>query len=98
MHANAAAGPGENVLEIWIKKGRFDPALVDGRVSTFVLIDFFDFESQPTKLHSGLLPNYNMATTFKVRCKQPFARNTLHSLPAGGRIIEIIIVGIAYCG
>ena len=36
------------------------------RVSTFVMIDFFDFESQPTKLHSGLLPNYNMATTFKV--------------------------------
>ena len=35
-------------------------------MSSFVLIDFFDFESQPTKLHSGLVPNYNLATTFKV--------------------------------
>lgn len=81
------------MLEIWIKKARFDPTLVDGcvftlvctcvffvlkrgffatsrrRVSTFVLIDFFDFESQPTKLHAGLLPNYNLATTFKVRMR-----------------------------
>ena len=31
-------GPGENVLEIWVKKARFDPALVDGCVHIFPVL------------------------------------------------------------
>ena len=48
-------------MEVWIKKARLNPICagqtVDGGVesdlSTFMYVDFFDFETQSTQLHPG---------------------------------------------
>jgi len=58
---------GDNVLEIWIKTAKLDAGLLPRDVSTFAMIDFFDFETQTTGLHTGLRPQYNFATTFRVK-------------------------------
>ena len=57
-------GPNENIVEVWVKKARLNPicaALGAERygdsqtdLSTFVYVDFFDFETQSTQLHPGL--------------------------------------------
>lgn len=48
-------------MEVWIKKARLNPICeghtvdggVDSDLSTFVYVDFFDFETQSTQLHPG---------------------------------------------
>ena len=36
-------------------------------ITSFIMIDFYDYESQTTPLMTGVSPDYNMAATFKVR-------------------------------
>ena len=57
-------GPNETIVEVWIKEGKLQGD--SKQLNTFVLVDFFDFETQSTKLHSALTPRYNFASTFKV--------------------------------
>lgn len=44
-----------------------EPGVVMAGASSFIVVDFFDFESQATPLLSGLAPAFDFATTFKVR-------------------------------
>eukprot|EP00939_MAST-03C_sp_MAST-3C-sp1_P004159 g4159.t1 len=73
-------GPSENVLEIWIRGGRFDGGLVPKDVSTFCMLDFFDFETQTTPLRTGLRPKYDFSATFRIKVDEFF----LSRLVAGG--------------
>jgi Ca2+-binding EF-hand superfamily protein len=58
--------PDDNLLEVWIKGCTVrDNALSPG-CSTFVVTDFFDYESQSTGLVSGNHPKFDFATTFKI--------------------------------
>ena len=66
MIENGEINPDENILEVWVKSATIvDEALPPG-ASTFVIIDFFDFESQTTSLISGIKPTWDFAATYKV--------------------------------
>ncbi|EQC26389.1 hypothetical protein SDRG_15734 [Saprolegnia diclina VS20] len=65
---------GDNLLEIWVVSAHFEPKYVHGTSCTFVLCDFYDFESQPTALLTGSDPVYNFATSYKVTADAFFLR------------------------
>lgn len=44
-----------------------EPGVLSAGSSSFVVVDFFDFESQATPLLPGMSPAFDFATTFKVR-------------------------------
>jgi protein fantom len=56
----------ENLLEIWVKSASVKDGILVPGSSTFVVVDFFDYESQTTSLLSGLKPQWDFATTYKV--------------------------------
>jgi hypothetical protein len=58
----------ENLVEVWVVEASIDPkcGCVDRSATTFVMVDFYDYESQPTVLLKGLEPKYDFATTYKV--------------------------------
>jgi hypothetical protein len=58
--------PDENLLEIWIKDATLRDGIVVPGASTFMVIDFFDYESQTTSLMTGRRPNWDFAATFRV--------------------------------
>lgn len=58
--------PDENLLEVWIKGATLRDGLVQPGTSTFVCIDFFDYESQATSLLSGSRPQWDFAATYKI--------------------------------
>lgn len=66
--------PGEQLLELWIVSGNFDRSIVSGNSSTFILCDFYDFESQTTPLLMGNRPEYSFSSTFKVTVDGFFLR------------------------
>ncbi|KAF4031384.1 C2 domain [Phytophthora infestans] len=66
--------PGEQLLELGIISGDFDSSVVGINSSTFVLCDFYDFESQSTPLIMGSRPEYNLSATFKVTVDGFFLR------------------------
>ncbi|TMW68489.1 hypothetical protein Poli38472_005957 [Pythium oligandrum] len=66
--------PGEQLLEIWILNAHFDRSVITSTSSTFLLCDFYDFESQSTPLLIGNLPDYNFSATFKVLVDAFFLR------------------------
>ena len=43
-----------------------EPGVLSAGSSSFVVVDFFDFESQATPLLPGVSPAFDFATTFKV--------------------------------
>lgn len=47
-----------------------EPGVLSAGSSSFIVVDFFDFESQATPLLPGVSPAYDFATTFKV-CFHP---------------------------
>ena len=56
----------ENLMEIWVRGATIrEGNLVPGS-STFVVIDFFDYESQTTSLLSGIKPQWDFAATYKI--------------------------------
>lgn len=61
---------GENVLEVWIRDGIFSSPEFNAKSCTFVICDFYDFESQSTPLMIGVEPNYNFAASFKITVDQ----------------------------
>lgn len=45
-----------------------EPGVLSAGSSSFIVVDFFDFESQATPLLPGVSPAFDFATTFKVCC------------------------------
>ncbi|POM64987.1 Hypothetical protein PHPALM_19404, partial [Phytophthora palmivora] len=66
--------PGEQLLELGIRSGSFDSSVVGINSLTFILCDFYDFESQSTPLLMGNRPEYNLSATFKVTVDGFFLR------------------------
>ena len=58
--------PDENLLEVWIKEASIKEGILAPGSSTFVVVDFFDFESQTTSLLSGNRPQWDFAATYKI--------------------------------
>lgn len=58
--------PDDNLMEVWIKGCTIRDNVLTPGCSTFVVTDFFDYESQSTGLVSGNNPKYDFATTFKI--------------------------------
>lgn len=66
--------PDENLLEIWIKCAKFEEGVLPVGSSTFVVVDFFDYESQATPLICGSGPIWDFAATYKIRVDDFFLR------------------------
>lgn len=64
--ADGNVQPCENVLEVWIKEAQINNGVVLPGSSTFVVIDFFDYESQTTSLIAGNTPRWDFAATYKL--------------------------------
>ena len=58
--------PDENLLEIWVKHATVREGLLTPGSSSFVVVDFFDYESQTTGLLTGNKPAWDFAATFKL--------------------------------
>jgi Ca2+-binding EF-hand superfamily protein/FtsZ-binding cell division protein ZapB len=56
----------ENLMEIWVRGATVREGNLIPGSSTFMVIDFFDFESQTTSLLSGLKPQWDFAATYKL--------------------------------
>lgn len=56
----------DNLMEVWIKEATIRDNVLAPGCSTFVVTDFFDYESQSTGLVSGNHPKWDFATTFKI--------------------------------
>ncbi len=63
---NGDVNPDENMLEVWIKEANVKEGVVHVSSSSFVVIDFFDYESQTTSLLTGNKPHWDFAATFKI--------------------------------
>jgi Ca2+-binding EF-hand superfamily protein len=63
---NGEIDPDENLLEVWIKGASVRDGIVMPGSSTFVVVDFFDYESQTTSLLSGSSPKWDFGATFKI--------------------------------
>jgi hypothetical protein len=58
--------PDDNLMEVWIKEATIRDNVLAPGCSTFIVTDFFDYESQSTGLVSGNHPKWDFATTFKI--------------------------------
>lgn len=58
--------PDENLLEVWVKSASIADGTTSPGSSSFVVVDFFDYESQTTSLLSTLKPQWDFAATYKV--------------------------------
>ena len=82
--------PGENLLEVYVVNGTFlDPkdispgavmfagrsVSLDEDATTFIMCDFYDYETQTTPIMTGLSPQYNFAATYKVEVDHFFLRH-----------------------
>ena len=63
---NGDLKPDENLIEIWIKNAVIKPSVIPTGSSTFIVIDFFDYESQTTSLMTGNMPQYDFGASYKV--------------------------------
>lgn len=52
--------------QVWVVGAELEPGVLSAGSSSFVVVDFFDFESQATPLLPGVSPAFDFATTFKV--------------------------------
>ncbi|CAM9773902.1 unnamed protein product [Scytosiphon promiscuus] len=64
----------QNIVEVWIVGTELEPGVLSAGSSSFIVVDFFDFESQATPLLPGLSPAFDFATTFKVTVDDFFLR------------------------
>ena len=52
---------------MWVVDANLDAALVSASDAVFTMVDFLDFETQPSPLSAGASPVFNFAATFKVQ-------------------------------
>eukprot|EP00752_Nemacystus_decipiens_P007715 g6898.t1 len=64
----------QNIVEVWVVGAELEPGVLSVGSSSFVVVDFFDFESQATPLLPGVSPAFDFATTFKVTVDDFFLR------------------------
>lgn len=63
-----------HTLQVWVVGAQLKEGAIAANASSFVVIDFFDFESQATPLLSGREPRFDFATTYKVSVDDLFLR------------------------
>ncbi len=82
--------PGENLLEVFVVSGSFatgpglsgpgaimfngESVALTGDSTTFVMCDFYDYETQTTPLLVGQTPQYNFSATYKLETDHFFLR------------------------
>ena len=66
--------PDENLMEVWVKSGIINEKVLPPGSSTFIVMDFFDYESQATSLVSGNKPAWDFAASFKIKVDDFFLR------------------------
>ena len=54
------------VLQVWVKSATLRDGVITPGSSSFVVIDFFDYESQTTGLLTGSKPQWDFAATYKL--------------------------------
>ncbi|KAJ8610862.1 hypothetical protein CTAYLR_009140 [Chrysophaeum taylorii] len=64
----------ENMAEVWIVEVEYEEGVVVGDTSTFAVVDFYIFESQATPWLPGARPEFDFATTYKIRVDDAFLR------------------------
>jgi len=72
--SDADFGPGENLVEVWVVGASFNENKVEPGVTSFVMMDFYDYETQTSPLLTGLAPRYDFAATYKVNADHFFMR------------------------
>lgn len=60
-------GPGENVLEVWVVGAEIEPWALGTRDGTFLMLDFFNFETVTSPLAHGASPQYNFSSRYQIR-------------------------------
>jgi len=58
--------PDTNLLEVWVKGANIVGNSVPSGASTLAVVEFFDFNSQPTSLERGSKPKWDFAATYKL--------------------------------
>ena len=58
--------PDANLIEVWVKGANLMPNTVATGSSSFMVVDFFDYESQTTSLLTGTKPAWDFAASYKV--------------------------------
>lgn len=71
---NGDIDPDENMMEVWVKGASIRDGIVHPGCSSFVVVDFFDFESQTTALVTGSKPQWDFAATYKISVDDFFLR------------------------
>jgi protein fantom len=71
---NGDIDPDENMLEVWVKGATIKDGVVVPGSSTFVVFDFFDYESQTTSIMPTSKPHWDFAATYKITVDDFFLR------------------------
>jgi hypothetical protein len=71
---NGDIDPDENMLEVWVKGASINDGVVSPGSSTFVVFDFFDYESQTTSIMPTSTPHWDFAATYKITVDDFFLR------------------------
>ncbi|CAM9820886.1 unnamed protein product, partial [Laminaria digitata] len=71
--------------KVWVVGAELEPGSLSAGSSSFIVVDFFDFESQATPLLPGMAPAFDFATTFKVTVDDFFLRY----LGTEGLVVEL---------
>ena len=58
--------PDTNLLEVWVKGANVVGNAIPAGASTLAVVEFFDFNSQPTSLERGSKPKWDFAATYKL--------------------------------
>eukprot|EP00618_Florenciella_parvula_P035425 CAMPEP_0119482828 /NCGR_PEP_ID=MMETSP1344-20130328/10518_1 /TAXON_ID=236787 /ORGANISM="Florenciella parvula, Strain CCMP2471" /LENGTH=1126 /DNA_ID=CAMNT_0007517281 /DNA_START=194 /DNA_END=3571 /DNA_ORIENTATION=+ len=69
-------GADENIVEVWVKEAALDENGEFGNpgAPTFVIIDFFNFESEATPVLEGRKPQYDFASTYRINMDDFFLK------------------------
>lgn len=71
---NGDIDPDENMLEVWVKGATIKEGVILPGSSTFVVFDFFDYESQTTSIMPTSKPQWDFAATYRVKVDDFFLR------------------------
>eukprot|EP00606_Chrysophyceae_sp_TOSAG23-5_P000755 GSChrysophyteH2.ASY1.ANO1.454.1 assembled CDS len=58
--------PDRNLMEVWVKGANIVSNTVPSSSSTLCVVEFFDFQSQPTSLERGNKPQWDFAATYNI--------------------------------
>lgn len=70
----ADLSPDENLLEVWVKGASISDNTLTPGSSSFIVVDFFDYESQSTSFLPSLKPQWDFAATYKITVDDFFLR------------------------